>query len=622
MFGSSRGLDHNTLKNGRSLGGARFFCDPAQAISMIRILSVLLLMLMLATTAQAARLDEALELAKSGAASLALEVLDLEQPDREKEPEAWMQWERSRIAILAEGNQWERLSRRIAAYPDTLPTDFLAWATSWQVKGLLEQNEGKRARAELMRLIWSFGTEVKPERMAEWRRQVIQSYLAEGEGDDAYAAMVRYRHDYGRADEASLLLSARVLLGQGHPAEAADYVAQSRTSEGRALYLLASLRSGGLPARKVLRSARKMQKAKRLPHRVRQILAGLVAEAALKMEDYASLVMALEHYFTQHSIPPEVATLFEWETNSLWKAYVNYAKGVGNRERLLLGDDAAWLKVAETGSRMYPVRTRCIYALLALESFDAEQRLKAHQRFADLILNLEDGRYLLNQLYLQSNRFSDLQAIPITVRQTLLEPAIASGNMNLASRLVLGLDEPPEGVDRLIWQLRQARILIMGGDYEQGAVILEKQINGTGLASDSIDRLVQVVFDLQTVGEHERAYGLLGALFEKADDPQLRRELLYWMADSRRAQKRHQEAARYYLRSAILFDLDAMDPWAQTARYQAAQSLAEAGLVEDARALYKQLLDVTKEPGRRAVLRRDLQQLLLMQSKSLKGDNG
>ena len=90
-----------------------------------------------------------------------------------------------------------------------------------------------------------------------------------------------------------------------------------------------------------------------------------------------------------------------------------------------------------------------------------------------------------------------------------------------------------------------------------------------------------------------------------------RRELYYWMADSARALYRPLDAARLYLRSATLLDPVAMDPWAQTARYQAADALAEAGLVEDARALYTGLLGATRDPARKALLRHRLQQLLL-----------
>jgi hypothetical protein len=59
---------------------------------------------------------------------------------------------------------------------------------------------------------------------------------------------------------------------------------------------------------------------------------------------------------------------------------------------------------------------------------------------------------------------------------------------------------------------------------------------------------------------------------------------------------------------------DAMDPWAQTARFNAAESLQKAGLVDDARRIYQSLLAVTEEPARRSVLRHNIQQLWLTQS--------
>lgn len=56
-----------------------------------------------------------------------------------------------------------------------------------------------------------------------------------------------------------------------------------------------------------------------------------------------------------------------------------------------------------------------------------------------------------------------------------------------------------------------------------------------------------------------------------------------------------------------------MDPWAQTARYQAAVALAHAGMLDDARALFSHLLRVTKDKSRRAVLRHELQKLWLLE---------
>ena len=73
----------------------------------------------------------------------------------------------------------------------------------------------------------------------------------------------------------------------------------------------------------------------------------------------------------------------------------------------------------------------------------------------------------------------------------------------------------------------------------------------------------------------------------------------------------YEQAARMYLRSAGLIDAYAMDPWAQTARYHAAEALAQSGLIEDARMILEHLLSVTHAPERRSVLKHQLQQLHL-----------
>jgi len=89
---------------------------------------------------------------------------------------------------------------------------------------------------------------------------------------------------------------------------------------------------------------------------------------------------------------------------------------------------------------------------------------------------------------------------------------------------------------------------------------------------------------------------------------------LFWMADSLQELQRYDDAAYLYLKSATLADPTAMDPWAQTARYRAAKSLVDAGLVEDARQIYSLLLRATKDASRKAVLQNELQRLHLLSS--------
>ncbi|MDE2273235.1 MAG: hypothetical protein KGL00_03475, partial [Gammaproteobacteria bacterium] len=86
-------------------------------------------------------------------------------------------------------------------------------------------------------------------------------------------------------------------------------------------------------------------------------------------------------------------------------------------------------------------------------------------------------------------------------------------------------------------------------------------------------------------------------------------------ADSYKALGNYAQAAELYLRSATLTDPYAMDNWAKSARYQAAQMLAKAGYIEDARNVYQGLLNATSDPGQQALLRHDLQALMLMPAK-------
>jgi hypothetical protein len=121
---------------------------------------------------------------------------------------------------------------------------------------------------------------------------------------------------------------------------------------------------------------------------------------------------------------------------------------------------------------------------------------------------------------------------------------------------------------------------------------------------------MQVLFDLQTLRRHDAAVHLFRAVGPRLEEPRQAREVLYWEADSHKALGQNEEAARLYLHSASQGDGPA-DPWGMTARFQAAGALAEAGLVSDARALYSDLLRVTREPERRVLLRQRLQQLEL-----------
>ena len=141
-----------------------------------------------------------------------------------------------------------------------------------------------------------------------------------------------------------------------------------------------------------------------------------------------------------------------------------------------------------------------------------------------------------------------------------------------------------------MWWLRRARILVLGNQLKLGEQALNTLLDANPkLEQIQVDRSMQVIFDLQTAGENEAAYDLFAKLMTHTDDQKTQREIYYWMADSRKSQERYDEAAQLYLKSAMFPDPKAMDPWAQTAHYQAAVALAKAGLYQDAQTLLDQL---------------------------------
>jgi tetratricopeptide (TPR) repeat protein len=178
-----------------------------------------------------------------------------------------------------------------------------------------------------------------------------------------------------------------------------------------------------------------------------------------------------------------------------------------------------------------------------------------------------------------------------------------------------GLTTIPEGTSRFNWQLRQSRALILGGRYDEGNQVLQNLISAYKEPNkEASDRILQVLFDLQAVNLHEEAIAHFNQLMRLEIEAKQRREILFWIADSYSGLKQFDLAALLYLQSAMLPDANAMDPWAQTARFHAAENLQKSGMVDDARRIYQALLTITEDPARRSVLNHNIQRLWLNQS--------
>ena len=120
---------------------------------------LILLSMLFLTPLQAAVDDSAFTevraLANSGAALLAQHTLDSQQPAVDVNPDDWMAWERERIRIYQQSEDWQGLIKRLETLPPNLPADFRRWAVTQRAEGFNKLGQGKSARLLLQELIWT-----------------------------------------------------------------------------------------------------------------------------------------------------------------------------------------------------------------------------------------------------------------------------------------------------------------------------------------------------------------------------------------------------------------------------------------------------------------------------------
>lgn len=562
-------------------------------------LLALLLSLAPAAPAADASLEEIAALARGGAHGLSLRLLDEFQSAPDVAPAAWTAAEHQRVEILAARGDWAVLAERLASLDPELPRPFLDWAAARRADALLQLGDGAGARAALLPLVWSDGA--RGDALRAWRAAIIRSYVVDGDTDAALTALQRFALDHGADDGSLRAVHGEVLLAAGRATDAVQVLGDADDP----LAWLARLRAGAAAPGAVFERAVRTGSARDANGAVRHASWRVAAEAARRMNNAQAAVAALERALASADRSLNLPRILEVGPDELWAAYHEWGRALGNASQLIVGVDQGWIDAAEQAESP---QARALFA--ALSGFARQPQVVefAHYRFARSLRAEPGGDRVLAALYLESGEFATPDDVPAMVRYLLVDYLLRQGEIVLASRLVADLEAAPADVDPGEWGLRRARVLVLAGRPQDGAAALSSLLDG-GAAVDT-DRLMQVLFDLQSAGAHREALALFDRVGATAElDVQRRRELLYWMADSRRALGDDAEAARLYLRSAGLEDPYALDPWAQTARFQAAEALAAAGLHDDAAAIIRTLLNATDDPGRRAVLQQRLDQL-------------
>ncbi len=573
---------------------------------------ILLGVVMAPTVIADERLDLLKHISAAGAPALTLKMLDQAQPGMDQDLYGWILWEQERLAILAQWQQWNQLLIRVEGLPTDIPEQFKQQAATYKARAFLQLGQTETAREILREKLWQAASSDAAE-YETWRRLVIQSYLEDGRNEDARIAMLRFDQDFSSEDPDWLLLQARVLIEAGRDEQAVSILQGQKSWQAGLTSLLARFRRGQIDPAEVWREVKKRGGDETIDADQRASLWALGFHAAQKMSP-VDRVVALENLFR---IEIESSLdLFQVPVDRLWQAYQEYAQLVGNRSELLLGDDEAWLALAQQTSKATPVKSRSLYALLMLRSGDANIANRAGLGYLRTFAEFDDAeRQLLRNLFNRSETFSSARKIPPDIRYQLVDLALRSADIDEATRLMSGLTTIPEGTSRLDWQLRQSRVLILGGRYREGNEVLRALLGEyREPQAAATDRILQVLFDLQSVNLHEEAISHFNHLLRLEIELKQRREILFWIGDSFRGMEKYDQAALLYLQSAMLPGPETMDPWAQTARYNAAESLQLSGLVDDARRIYRELLAVTEDAARRSVLNHKIQQLWLTQS--------
>lgn len=589
---------------------------PQVRHGLILFSSALLLRAILFTpiTAFADPITDIRQLAGTGAVNLAIRVLDSEQARAGNKAASWEKFERERIALYRDRHDWKKISVRLAEPPKFVSLDFRQWAGAQRARSLIELGQGEAAREQLRRLIWS-NQNLTPVQLSDWRRLVIRTYLSDGRAADAQTAVMRFRQDYPGLDKQDYLLRARILLLNKNYAEAIELL-KNHVDEptAGALLLLTQLRGQTRAPKQVLEACYRHLREKGIDEAMQANLWAVAAEAAERADSRSSAALALEQVILRRKAISLPKSIIDPQVDDLWNAYIDYAVAISNHRQLLIGQDKKWLALAKQLRKKKPVGARSLYAFVMLRGQTRAMRNQAGNAFMQLISARKQGSSLLQSLFEQSAYFKQQSAIPASVRPRLVDLALARGDIDQASEIMATIKKPPKGEDQFMWWLRRARILVLGNQLKLGEQALDALLAANPkLEQIQVDRFMQVIFDLQTAGENDAAYNLFEKVMKHTDDQKTRREIYYWMADSRKAQKRYVDAAELYLKSAMYPDPKSMDPWSQTAHYQAAVVLAKAGLYQDAQTLLNRLLTVTKDPDRREALQRELQKMWAMQ---------
>lgn len=545
--------------------------------------------------------QQVLALARTGAAQLALQKLSAVQPGARPDWDEWARWERVRIEIYQSIHAWDAIVGRANSLPSLAPDRLRVWVLLQAAEAELAQDNGSAARVFLNKQ-----QALSPgDRAAGWL--LIRSYVVESRLEQAMALITQRRERNSDRTKPRLdRLQARISLRLQQPAKSYSLLLHANNAAILPLKWLAGLRAGALKPNTVLQAIPPFLSDKPTPAQRRDALI-VGAEAALDAGDAATRIRYLEQAITIAGHAQQQQSPFALQSDDIWQSLTGFGRVLGMELNLVNGDTRGWLAAAQmTTSR---VHAQALCTVAALQATTAKPKTAAHQCLARTINAQPHGAELLKRLYLHTDRFPTIAAIPLPARRLLAQHALKDEQMRLAARLFDTLTNRPVDVDQTQWHLQRARAFVLGGEPAKG--VAEVDALFTIDAPFAFKALQPTLFALQKVGRNKDAIRLFRKLLLQNPPQDVHQQILFWMADSYLSLHQPRNAARFYLRSATLAETLRRNHWTRAARYQAAGALVTAGMNQDARRVYQRLMNASSSAAQRAAIRGKIKALSL-----------
>ncbi|MCW8852865.1 MAG: tetratricopeptide repeat protein [Gammaproteobacteria bacterium] len=570
------------------------------------------------------QMDELIDL---GMPALALNLLEDEQTQRPAFSADWYAFEYKRILLLSALERWQQVIERTQWLFDTAAKErhitkkIRLWFETQQVIARLQLKQSEQALEQLQHLLWDTDEEHRdPSLPVVWRRLVIRAYLQSHVDDDARRALVKYERDY-KTEEQNIdwvLLQAQVMLRTNRPQQAIQLLEKiplENAVDVEALLLIAQLQHDPKKAATINQQMREKLDGQLLNRSARWAYSYVAYLCSKILNDQAAQISNLESMLSLGIETPVFDESYQVTADDLWGMYNEQGLILANDSGLLFGNDEQWQKRSDQLLKKAPEKALALNTALVLHTNDFSTMQQQHKTIVEIIEQRKNGLELINQLYLHSDKVQDVNVLPDEVRYRLVDYALSEGDYSEAARIMKSLQEPPPGNTLFDWRMRKARVLILQGEYQSSEDLIRKTFSENArITRDELDRYIQVVFDFQTVQQHERAIRLFDIVSLDGLDEKLKREIYFWKAESYFSLEEYDRAALFYLESSRAVVDAEHDLWGQSARFKAGQALMQAEIYDDAKKVFSDLLLVTVSDSRKAIINQNLQKIRLLKS--------